>query len=65
MPLDADNHAGTAHTYRPRRDVAAAFALKVILLAALYFVFFGSTARPSADAEATAAAIVPVPAPAR
>jgi hypothetical protein len=63
VPLDADNQAGIAHTYRPRRDVAAAFVLKVILLAALYLLFFSSTARPPADAEATAAAVAPGVAP--
>ena len=65
VPLDVELRPRTLEAYRPRRDVAAAFVLKAILLAALYLLFFGSTARPPADAAATAAAIAPGPAPNR
>jgi hypothetical protein len=40
------------------RDVLAALALKLMLLLALYFLFFGPAHRPASDAAQTAAAIV-------
>lgn len=59
MPPDVENPAPTHAAYRPRRDVAIAILLKVVLLAAVFALILGSPSRPAADAAATAAAIAP------
>lgn len=43
---------------RLRHEIAAALALKAMLLAALYLLFFSAPHRPPADAEATRAAVI-------
>jgi len=45
-------------TSGPARDVFAALALKGVLLAVIYVLFFGPAHRSSADATATAKALV-------
>ena len=59
MPLEVEKLPRTSQTYRPRRDVAVAIVLKVVLLALVGLLFLGFPSRPASDAAATAAAIVP------
>lgn len=47
-------------TAGPARDVLVALALKGLLLLAIYLAFFGPAHRPSADAGATAQALIGV-----
>jgi hypothetical protein len=49
---------GTRNESNAARDVFAALALKVMLLLALYVLFFGPAHRPSSDAAQTANAVV-------
>lgn len=43
---------------RPSRDVLVALTIKIVLLAAIYLLFFAPASRPLSDATATAAAVV-------
>jgi hypothetical protein len=43
---------------KPWRDVLAAVSLKLVLLTALYLLFFSPAHRPPADSSATALAVV-------
>ena len=49
-----NNLAGGPRSRRPWRDVLAAVSLKLVLLAALYLLFFTPAHRPPSDASATA-----------
>ena len=46
-----------SNTPRPARDVLAALALKGVLLAAIYVLFFGPAHRSPSDPAATAKAL--------
>ncbi|MGA9024659.1 MAG: cytochrome oxidase putative small subunit CydP [Steroidobacteraceae bacterium] len=49
---------GSRNESRAAWDVFAALALKLLLLLALYLLFFGPAHRPASDAVQTASAIV-------
>jgi hypothetical protein len=58
VPLASLPPATLRRRPRLRHEIAAALALKTILLAALYVLFFSAPHRPPADADATRAAVI-------
>ena len=58
MPLASFPPVTPRRGPRLRHEIAAALALKAILLAALYVLFFSAPHRPPADADATRAAVI-------
>jgi hypothetical protein len=58
VPLASFPPATPPRGRRLRHEIAAALALKAVLLAALYVLFFSAPHRPPADAAATRAAVI-------
>lgn len=58
MPLAFFMPATSRRGPRLRHEIAAALALKAVLLTALYALFFSAPHRPPADAAAAGAAVI-------
>ena len=58
MPLASLPPATPRRGPQLRHEIGAALALKAMLLAALYVLFFSAPHRPPADAAATSAALI-------
>jgi hypothetical protein len=57
VPVPVRTFGSSPHTPRLGRDIAVALAIKLVLLSAIYLLFFSSANRPPSNAAATATAV--------